>query len=262
MNRPPKNVLITGASSGLGRALALQYATDGASVALLGRNTARLTEVARAASQRGASVCWAAIDLRDRAGMRDFLLEFDAANPIDCLIASAGITMVTPKVGDVEDLARASDLFEVNLGGLMNTLAPVAPRMRARRSGQIALFSSVAAFAPPPDSPSYAASKAAVLAFGLATRALYRRDGVSVSVICPGFIDTPMTASYSGWKPMLMPVDAAACRIRRGLDRRRAVIAFPLPLYWAARLQWLLPESLRTSVMLSFRAFARESRVA
>jgi short-subunit dehydrogenase len=251
------NILITGATSGIGRALALQYAASGVTLGLLGRDPARLAETVHGAEMRGARVRSAAIDLRDRAAMQDFLLDFDAFAPIDRVIATAGVTGVSPGAGEVEDLTQAGALFEVNLGGLMNTLAPIAPPMRARRSGQIVLFSSLAAFAPPPDSPSYAASKAAVLAFGLATRALYRADGVSVSVVCPGFVDTPMTASYTSWKPMLMSPDEAARRIRRGLERRKAVIAFPLPLYWGARLQGLLPEPLRASLMLHFRAFAR-----
>jgi short-subunit dehydrogenase len=129
--------------------------------------------------------------------------------------------------------------------------------MRRRRAGRIAVFGSIAAFAPPPDSPTYAASKAALVAFALATRALYRADRVSVSVICPGFVDTPMTNSFISWKPFLITAEDAARRIRRGLDRRKAVIAFPLPLYLAARFQQLLPEPLRSRAMLTFRATER-----
>ena len=154
--------------------------------------------------------------------MREFVLACDAAALIDCVIASAGVTMVTRADGNVEDLTKSRELFDVNLNGVMNTIAPIAPLMRRRRAGQIALFGSMAAFAPPPDSPSYAASKAALVAFALATRALYRADGVSVSVICPGFVDTPMTASYVSWKPFLITAEEAARRIRRGLERRKA----------------------------------------
>jgi short-subunit dehydrogenase len=253
-----RNILITGASSGLGKALALQYACAGVTLGLLGRDPARLSAIARAAEEKGAAVRAGIVDLRDSAAMRDFCLAFDESTPVDGLIASAGVSLVTSGAGEAEDLERAAALFDVNLRGLMNTLAPIAPRMRARRSGRIALFSSLAAFATPPDSPSYAASKAAVLAFGLATRALYQADGVSVSVICPGFVDTPMTAAYRSWKPMLISADEAALRIRRGLDRRKAVVAFPLPLYWAARAQRAMPESLRAALMMRFRAFAQE----
>ena len=252
-----RGIVITGASSGLGRALSLEYAAPGVTLGLMGRNAARLEEVAALARARGADVRAGAIDVRDRAAMAGFLLAFDSAAPIDCLIASAGVTMVTPAVGGVEDLTKSSELFDVNLNGVMNTLAPIAPLMRRRRAGQIALFGSMAAFAPPPDSASYAASKAALVAFALATRALYRADGVSVSVICPGFVDTPMTDSFVSWKPFLIAAEEAARRIRRGLERRKAVIAFPLPLYLLARFQQLLPDPLRSLAMLTFRATER-----
>jgi short-subunit dehydrogenase len=241
----------------LGRALAIEYAAPGMMLAVIGRDATRLGEVAAAARQRGAGVCVGQIDVRDPDAMSEFLLEFDAATPIDCLIVSAGVTMVTQTAGEVEDLTKSAELLDVNLNGVMNALAPVAPRMRGRGAGQIALFGSVAAFAPPPDSPSYAASKAAIVAFGLATRALYHADGVSVSVVCPGFVDTPMTGSFDSAKPLLISAEDAARRIRRGLERRKAIIAFPWPLYLAARFQQLLPDPLRRRAMLTFRAAAR-----
>src|SRR5271165_4143143 len=252
--RLARNIVISGASSGLGRALAIEYAVSGATLGLLGRNEERLKETAQRAREKGAVVRAAAVDVRDRDAMRSFLLDFDAAAPIDCIIASAGMTMVTPVPGGVEDLTKAPELFDVNLNGVMNTIAPIAPLMRRRRAGQIVLFGSIAAFAPPPDSPSYAASKAALVAFALATRTLYRADCVSVSVVCPGFVDTPMAGSFASWKPLMMSAEDAARRIRRGLDRRKAIIAFPLPLYLAARLQQWLPDSIRTAAMLRFRA--------
>ncbi len=249
--------MVTGASNGLGRALAIEYAAPGVALALIGRDAARLAAVADLARAKGARVRIGQIDVRDREAMSAFLIAADEADPTDCVIASAGVTMVTPHAGAVEDLAQSRDLFDVNLNGVMNTLAPLAPRMRARRKGQIALFGSIAAFAPPPDSPSYAASKAAIVAFALATRALYDADGVSVSVVCPGFVDTDMTASYVSAKPFLISADEAARRVRAGLERRQAVIAFPRRLYYAARFQELLPEPLRRRILLAFRAAAR-----
>ena len=254
---PPPVIAITGGSSGLGRALALEYAAPGVALALIGRNAMHLEATASEARARGAEVRIGRIDVRDRQAMSGFLLEIDTATPIDCLIASAAVSMVTPAVGAVEDLTKSADLFDVNLNGVMNALAPIAPRMRDRHAGQIALFSSIAAFAPPPNSPTYAASKAAIVAFGLATRALYHADGVSVSIVCPGFVDTPMTGSFSSAKPFLVGAEDAARRIRRGIERRKAVIAFPWQLYLAARLQQFLPDPLRRRAMLSFRAVAR-----
>jgi short-subunit dehydrogenase len=235
----------------------LQYAAPGVALGLIGRSAARLEEVAALARVQGAEVSVGGVDVGDRTAMAEFLLTFDAAAPIDCLILSAGVTMVTPADGGVEDLTKSAELFDVNLNGAMNAIAPIAPLMRSRRGGQIALFGSIAAFVPPPDSATYAASKAALVAFALATRALYRAEGVSVSVICPGFVDTPMTGSFISWKPSLISAEDAARRIRRGLDRREAIIAFPLPLYLAARLLQWLPDALRSRVMLRFRAVER-----
>jgi short-subunit dehydrogenase len=254
-----QGIVVTGASGGLGRALAIEYAAPGVALALIGRDPARLEEVAESVRAKGAQARIGRIDVRDVEAMRAFLLAADEADPTERVIASAGVTMVTPRAGEVEDLTRCRDLFDVNLNGVMNTLAPLAPRMRARRRGQIALFGSIAAFAPPPDSPSYAASKAAIVAFALATRALYDGEGVSVSVICPGFVDTPMTRSYDSVKPFVITAEEAARRIRRGLDRKQAMIAFPRRLYLAARFQELLPEPARRRILLAFRATARPS---
>lgn len=248
-----KSVLITGASSGIGRALALDYAAPGVTLGLIGRNKNRLDEAAELARGKGAAVSTATIDVRDAEAMSAFLLAFDGEAPVDCVIASAGVTSVTRKEGEPADLLRAKEIFDVNVGGVMNTLAPLAPRMRRRRAGQIGILSSLAAFAPVPNAAAYSASKAALLSLSLALRALYRADGVSVSAICPGFVDTPMTSLYAGRKPGLITAEAAARRIRRGLERRKAIIAFPLSLYFGARAQEWLPLALRDRIMLAFR---------
>ncbi len=146
-----QGIVVTGASSGLGRALAIEYAAPGVALALIGRDPARLDEVVDAVRAKGAEATIGRIDVRDEQAMRAFLLAADDADPTECVIASAGVTMVTPRAGGVEDLTRCRDLFDVNLNGVMNMLAPLAPRMRARRRGQIALFGSIAAFAPPPE---------------------------------------------------------------------------------------------------------------
>ena len=249
----PRKIVITGASSGIGRALALVYAAPDVALGLIGRNKDRLDEVAGLARAKSATVATTTLDVRDSEGVSAFLLAFDDESPVDCVIAGAGVTSVTRKDGEPEDFARAREVFDINLGGVMNTLAPLAPRMRRRRSGQIAVLSSLAAFAPLPNAAAYSASKAALLSFALATRALYQADGVSVSAICPGYIDTPMTASFRGAKPGLMTAEEAARRIRRGLEQRKAIIAFPFTLYLAARAQQWLPDALRDRVMLTFQ---------
>jgi short-subunit dehydrogenase len=251
------HIVITGASSGLGRALAWEYAAPGVHLTLLGRDAARLAETALQARERGASVECRAIDLRARDELGDLLRALDDARPTDLLILSAGVTSVTPAPGQWEDFAAAATLLEINLQGTLNVLAALAPAMRARRQGQVALFSSIAAVAPPPDCPAYAASKAALMAYGRAVRTLWRDDGLRVSVVVPGFVETPMTASFDSFKPFLIGPEQAARRIRRGLERDDALIAFPRRLYWLARAQNLLPERLRARMAMAFRAYAR-----
>ncbi len=155
--------------------------------------------------------------------------------------------MVTPVPGAAGDLTKSAELFDVNLNGVMNALAPVAPRMRRRRAGQI--FGSIAGFAPPPDSPSYAASKAAIVAFALATRALYHADGVSVSVVCPAHEERLREREA-------VPDERRRRNLPHPPRARSEKVAFPWPLYLAARLLQWPPNSPRRA-MLTFRATAR-----
>lgn len=251
------SIVITGASSGLGAALAEEYAGPDVALGLVGRNARRLEEVVARARAKGSDTESALIDVREASKLASFLEAFDDRRPTDIVFVSAAATSVTPAVGAVETFDRASEIIDINLKGAFNTLATLAPRMRSRGRGAIVLFSSLTAFAPPPDSPSYAASKAAILALGLSLRALYKDSGVAVNVVCPGFVDTPMTSSFDSDKPFLIRADAAARRIRRGVRRNHAVIGFPLPLYWLARLSQIAPNALRQSVLLAHRAVQR-----
>lgn len=255
------SIVVSGATSGLGRALALEFAAPGVVLHLLGRDRARLDSVSAAATALGATVRMAAIDVRDGAAMRDFLQAGDAQAPVDCIIVNAGITAGTSTSGASEDIAAAYALIDVNLIGALNTLAPLVPALRHRRRGVVGVVSSLAAFAPQANGAAYGATKAALLAYALAARDAWRRDGVSVSAICPGFIDTPMTERYVGWKPLMMSSEEAARRVRRGLERDLAIIAFPQPLYLAARLQQALPQSFRRWSLSAFRHAVRDEQI-
>ena len=237
--KPPRSVLITGASSGLGEALAGTYAASGVSLALGGRNRDRLGAVAEACRARGATVTIAAVDVAERAAMAEWIAAADDEGPLDLVIANAGISAGTAGGAEVDDEARA--IFAVNLGGVLNTIQPAIPHMRARHGGQIALISSVAAFLGLPGTPAYAASKAAVRIYGEGLRGLLAADGVRVSVVCPGFFESPMTAANPFPMPFLMPAERAARIIQDGLARNKARIAFPWPVYLAVRLLGSLP---------------------
>ena len=240
-----RTIVITGASSGIGKALALHYARDGTVLGLLGRSSARLHEVADQCRRLGAAVQTATLDVRARSEMQQWLQDFDTSTPVDVLIANAGVMAGRPADADVESSPASYALMETNVLGVLNSIQPVLPRMMARRRGQIGIVSSLAAFVPLPDAPSYCGSKSAVLTYGLALRTALRESGIGVSVICPGFVVTPMMQQESGRKPFAIPPESAADLIVRGLERNRSVIAFPFLFALITRLGGLLPDSVR-----------------
>lgn len=247
---PAASILITGASSGIGAALAETYAKPGVSLWLTGRNATRLEAVASLCRAHGADVATRALDVTDRAALAHWIAACDGARPLDLVVANAGISAGTggiPKEHGIEAPQQAQRIFAVNVDGVLNTVEPAVPLMRghAPRSGvaahaargQIAIVSSLAGFRGFPGAPAYSASKAAVKAWGEALAPLLAPDGIAVSVVCPGFVTTTMTAHNDFRMPFLMPVEAAAARIRDGLARGKPRVAFPWPMYAAA---WLL----------------------
>ncbi|WP_419799338.1 MAG: SDR family NAD(P)-dependent oxidoreductase [Terasakiella sp.] len=234
-----KHILITGASSGIGAALALEYAQEGHHLSLSGRNHERLNTIAQLCENKGAHVHTALIDVCDRAAMTDWLLKTDARHKIDLIIANAGISNGSGNADNWEESTR--DIFAVNLAGTLNTILPLLPTMVARGSGQIALMSSLAGFRGLASSPAYSASKVCVKAYGEALRLRYGADGLKVNVICPGFVESGITRQNTFKMPLLMSGDKAARLIRRGLDKNKAIITFPWPMALATRLFASLP---------------------
>ena len=247
-----KTILITGASSGIGKALALRFAEAGVSLALSGRDGPRLEAVAAECRQRGATIIAHQVDARDRAAMTAWITGVDRKTPVDLVVANAGVMSGTPPQGLLEGSDEAYKLIETNVLGVLNTVQPLLAPMMERRHGQIAIVSSLAAFIALPDSPSYCASKSAVLSYGLALRALLADKGVRVSVICPGYITTPMSAREQVQKPQEMSPEKAADIIVRGLAKNRAVIAFPRMLALLTRINALLPDRLRRALLPRF----------
>jgi len=246
----PTCVLITGASSGLGAALARAYAGPGVLLHLGGRDAGRLKAVAHACAQRGASARPRVFDVTDREVCARWVSDCDAHAPLGLVIANAGISAGTGGVGLYDEShAAMRRIFDVNVGGTLNTVVPAIARMRARRRGQIAIMSSLASFIGAPGAAAYCASKAAQRLLGEALRAELAGDGIAVSVVCPGFVRTPMTAGNRFYMPMAMDADKAARIIRRGLAARRARIAFPLPIYLLALIGAALPPGLTARVM-------------
>jgi short-subunit dehydrogenase len=243
----PHAILITGASSGLGAALARHYAAPGRRLVLGGRDADRLAAVAEACSARGAEAERWVGDVTDRTAVRGWIDAADDAGPLDLVIANAGVSAGTGNAGETEEQARR--IFAVNLDGVLNTLHPAKDRMVARGRGQIAVISSLAGFRGFPGAPAYCASKAAVKAYGEALRIDLKPAGVALSVICPGFVATRMTAVNRFPMPFLLSPERAAAIIARGLARNRARIAFPLPNTFASWLAAALPCALADRIL-------------
>lgn len=249
----PRSIVITGASSGLGAALAASYAAPGTRLGLVGRDPARLDATVAACEAKGATVVQARLDVRDSDALATWLHGFDDAGPTDLVVAAAGIS-AGPMPGDaVEPPGLAQRQVAVNLLGCMNTVEPLLPRMAARRQGQVAVVSSVAGLRGLPYSPGYSASKAGVRAYGDALRGLLRPHGIRVSVVVPGFFDTPMTDRFHGDKPFLLTLGRAAALTRRGLDRGAARIVFPRRLARLLQLADLGPPWLTDRIMRAQR---------
>jgi NAD(P)-dependent dehydrogenase (short-subunit alcohol dehydrogenase family) len=240
------SVLITGASSGLGRALALACARPGAVLHLCGRDAARLAAVAGECTARGADARPRVLDVREAAAVADWV---GGAGRLDLVVANAGISAGTGD-GRPERPEQIRAIFAVNLDGMLNTALPALRVMAAQPTdaagvrGRIATVASIAAFLPWPGTPSYCASKAAVDAWTVATAATARRQGILLTSLCPGFVRTPMTAANPFPMPGLMEADRAAAIMLRAVAAGRRRVAFP---WWSAagaRLVALLPPGL------------------
>ncbi len=238
--RSPQSILITGASSGIGAALAVAYARPGITLALTGREPIRLAGTANLCRARGADVQTGIVDATDRNGMRAFVEAQDAIRPLDLVIANAGISLGSSNLAEME--ARTRQIFAVNVDGVLNTVHPAVEHMLARGRGQVALMSSLAGFRGMPGGAAYAASKAAVRSYGEGLRGQLADRGVEVTVICPGFVRSGMTARNRFPMPFLMDAERAARIIVRGLEANHGRIAFPWPMYFGAWLFNALPD--------------------
>lgn len=235
----PAAVLITGATSGLGRALALEYAREGRPLALTGRDAARLEAVADEARALGVEVEARPLDVTDGPALAAWIAEADRRHPLELAIANAG---VAASFEDGETQEEAQTIFRVNVLGVIDTVLPALKAMRPRGRGRIAVMASIASFLPVPTAPAYSASKFAVRAWAEALRISLWREGIRVTAVCPGFIRTPMTSEVRGMMPFVLDADVAARRIVRGLRRSPARLVFPRRMMAFVRVAALLPE--------------------
>jgi short-subunit dehydrogenase len=235
-----KVVFITGASSGIGRALALALARRGASLGLLARRAETLRELVTDVEQAGGRALALPGDVRDAVAVRAAAEELrQRFERIDVLIANAGIA-TTGHITEVrpEDV---NEVMSINVVGAANSLAAVLPEMVARGEGHLVAISSLSAYRGLPKSAVYCASKAALSAFFESVRVDLRRTGIDVTIIHPGFIKTPLTAGRKAQMPYLMELDDATAKIVRAIEARRKSYAFPWQLASIVRAAMLFP---------------------
>ncbi|MBV1836878.1 SDR family oxidoreductase [Acetobacter estunensis] len=244
-------LLITGAASGLGRALALRHARPGVTLTLIDCNAAGLADTAVLAVEAGAKAVTHVLDVSEAAPMEAAVR---GAGPLDLVIACAGITGGTHRRGSevaaTESAFQVRRMVAVNLDGVLNTVLPAIDVMRAQAPdaegvrGRIAAIASVAGVVSFPGTPSYCATKAAVDRFMVATGGNLKQEGVLLSSVVCSFIDTPMVAGNTFHMPGLTRTEKAVDRIVTGLARNERRIVFPRWIVAGSRFMDLLPPAL------------------
>lgn len=255
--RIASSVLITGASGALGRALALQHASPGISLHLWGRDIGRLESTASAVRSKGADVTLRVHDLSDGQGAIMAVEEDDRRSSFDLAYLVAGIGDIRDPSEVVDDPLLVLRAAQVNFAAPAAMAAALATRMAERGSGRIVMIGSAAAHHSLPFAASYAASKAGLARFADALRIAVKAHGVSVTLVAPGFIDTPAayvhTSGERGSRPMEISVEEAARRIARAAERGRGHYITPWPFAALRILGALLPSALRDRVLVGLK---------
>ncbi len=234
-------VFITGASSGIGAALAAHYAARGAQLGLVARRAEVLDEVVRGLPGMPATYIADVADAKAMAdAAHDFMQRFGVP---DIVIANAGVSVGT-LTEHAEDIAVLGRVMQTNVVGLAATFHPFIASMRAARHGRLAGIASVAGMRGIPGAGAYSASKAAAITYLEALRVELRSSGVKVVTVCPGYVATPLTAVNKYRMPFILPADVAARRIARVIDAGRAYAVVPWQMALVARAMKLLPNAL------------------
>lgn len=239
-----KKILITGATSGIGEELAIQYAAAGVQLFLTGRDEGRLASVAEKCRNKGATVTPKAMSVCDREDMAEWIGKLP---PLDIVVANAGISGGFGGQ-DIQDIINDYQIFETNLTGVLNTIYPALPKMVDCGSGQIVIISSLASYFPMPSAPAYSASKVAVRTYGEALAAKLRPYHIDVTVICPGFIKSGMTDKNDFPMPFLMETREAVSRMKLAIDRKVTRLDFPKRMAIPLKILTYLPDFITRAI--------------
>ncbi|MGH9905772.1 MAG: SDR family NAD(P)-dependent oxidoreductase [Pyrinomonadaceae bacterium] len=238
-----KVVMITGASSGIGRGVALELARRGATLGLVARRADKLQEISKEIEALGGKALALPTDVQEYESMQAAANHLrEQLGPIDVLLANAGVGVT--RDGAQLDAAEVAEVIGVNVIGVANSVAAVVREMVARGRGHLVVISSLAAYRGLPKSAAYCASKAAVSAFFESLRLDLQPRGIDVTIIHPGFIKTALTAGRSAEMPFLMELDAAVLKIVQAMEKRKRSYAFPWQLASLVRLGLLMPSAM------------------
>jgi short-subunit dehydrogenase len=235
------NVVITGASSGIGEALAIECAKRGDRLFLCGRNAQRLENTAEKCRALGAATDAETIDVTDSEAVAQWLTQCENKAPIERVFANAGVSTGE----ETSDNVRRT--FATNVGGVVNTVLPAIEIFRngqERTTKQIVITSSIAGYGPLKACPSYSATKSCVKTWGLALRGMLAPEGIAVSVICPGFIRSRITDANTCPMPFFMEADKAASIILKRADKNKGMISFPWPMRLSTWFLSIMPQFL------------------
>ena len=233
-----QRVIITGASSGIGAALARHYARRGATLGLIAR---RKTELDRLAAQLLLPLRIYPADVRDAASLQAAAADFIAHHGApDIVIANAGVSFGT-LTEFAEDLAAFEDVIDINVTGMVKTFQPFLASMRAAGHGALVGIASVAGYRGLPGAAAYSASKAAAISYLESLRVELRTSGVKVITICPGYVASTMTAENPYPMPFLLSAEAAARKIADIIARGKTFAVIPWQMAISARVLRMLP---------------------
>lgn len=235
-----KNAILTGASSGIGADLAKELVKRGYRIGLIARRGEILDERVRELESVGGTALALPADVTDETAIVEAVDRVRTEwGPIDLAIANAGIGIPTPAKRFVT--ADAVSVIRTNVEGTFTLFGATVPRMVERGEGHFVGIASIASFRGTPGGSVYSASKAAMRAFLEAARVELRHTNVDVTIVNPGFIETPMTEKNKFRMPFLMKPDKAARIIAEGIERRSPELSFPLPMVLLMRLMRILP---------------------
>lgn len=253
MGQNYKTIAISGASSGLGAALAEKFAAPGVHLFICARRTDLLARVAEKCRQNGATVSYEHVDFQFPKLIDRWISQIDSDRPVDLMILNSGIFDGNTASDQLEPTEIITSILSTNLAGSIVAASAMATRMQARKHGRIALISSLAAFYPLADAPAYSASKAGLTAYGTALREYLLPYNVGLSLIHPGHLKTAQTEIQIGKLPAIMSAEHAAVKIAKALISGRSTVSFPRKLRLIIALNNLLPLKIRAVFNRPFR---------